>query len=71
MECKHYFHIDLSPYIRVIIYVRYLIEPPILLPIKNLVKTQRSYLHSALGYRTPIQAEDEYYKNHNSHLNAA
>ncbi len=30
-----------------------------------------SYLHSAHGYRTPIQAEEEYYKNHTSHLNAA
>jgi transposase InsO family protein len=30
-----------------------------------------SYLHSALGYRTPIHAEEEYYKNHTSHLNAA
>jgi len=29
-----------------------------------------SYLHSALGYRTPIQAEEDY-KNHTSHLNAA
>jgi len=26
-----------------------------------------SYLHSALGYRTPIQAESEYYENHASH----
>jgi len=31
----------------------------------------RIYLHSVHGYRTPIQAEDVYYKNHNSHLNAA
>jgi len=31
----------------------------------------RSYLHSALGYRTPIQAEEDYYKNHTSHKNAA
>ena len=23
------------------------------------------------GYRTPIQAQEEYYKNHTSHLNAA
>ncbi len=30
-----------------------------------------SYLHSAHGYRTPIQVEEEYYKNHSSHLNAA
>jgi len=30
-----------------------------------------SYLHSAHGYRTPIQAEEEYYRNHSSHLNAA
>ena len=31
----------------------------------------RSYLHSAHGYRTPIQAEDGYFRNHTSHLNAA
>jgi len=31
----------------------------------------RSYLHSALGYRTPIQAEEEYYRNSASHKNAA
>jgi len=31
----------------------------------------RSYLHSAHEYRTPIQAEEEYYRNHSSHLNAA
>jgi len=31
----------------------------------------RSYLHSALGYRTPIQAEEEYYENDTSQLNAA
>jgi len=31
----------------------------------------RSYLHSTLGYRTPVQVEEEYYNNHNSHLNAA
>jgi transposase InsO family protein len=31
----------------------------------------RNYLHSAHGYRTPIQAEEEYYKNHTSHKNAA
>lgn len=31
----------------------------------------RSYLHSALGYRAPIQAEEVYYKNHSSHKNAA
>jgi putative transposase len=32
----------------------------------------RSYLHSALGYRTPIQAEVEYYKNTDEDLlNAA
>jgi len=30
-----------------------------------------SYLHSAHGYRTPIQAEEKYYKNHTSHKNAA
>jgi len=30
-----------------------------------------NYLHSALGYCTPIQAEVEYYKDHTSHLNAA
>jgi putative transposase len=31
----------------------------------------KSYLHSALGYRTPIQTEVEYLKNNTSHLNAA
>jgi len=31
----------------------------------------RNYLHSALGYRTPIQEEEEYYRNHPSHKNAA
>jgi putative transposase len=31
----------------------------------------RNYLHSAHGYRTPIQAEDEYLKNNSSHENAA
>jgi len=31
----------------------------------------RNYLHSTLGYRTPIQSEVEYHKNHNSHKNAA
>ncbi len=30
-----------------------------------------SYLHSAHGYRTPAQAEVEYYRNHTSHKNAA
>ncbi len=30
-----------------------------------------SYLHSALGYRTPIQLEEEYYRNITSHENAA
>jgi len=30
-----------------------------------------SYLHSALGYNTPIQAHENYYKNHTSHKNAA
>jgi putative transposase len=30
-----------------------------------------SYLHSAHGYRTPIQAEEEYYRNHTSHIKAA
>jgi putative transposase len=30
-----------------------------------------SYLHSALGYRTPSQAEEQYYNNHTPHLNAA
>ena len=29
----------------------------------------RSYLHSALGYHTPIQAEVEFYRNHASHKN--
>jgi putative transposase len=31
----------------------------------------RSYLHSALGYSSPIQAEEKCYSNHTSHLNAA
>jgi len=31
----------------------------------------RNYLHSAHGYRSPIQAEEEYYRNHNPHKNAA
>ena len=31
----------------------------------------RNYLHSAHGYRTPIQAEERYYKIHDSHVNAA
>lgn len=31
----------------------------------------RKYLHSAHGYRTPLQAEGEYYRIHNSHENAA
>jgi len=31
----------------------------------------RSYLHSAHGYRTPIQAEEGYYRNHASYRNAA
>ena len=31
----------------------------------------KSYLHSALGYSTPLHAEEEYYSNHASHLNAA
>lgn len=30
----------------------------------------RNYLHSAHGYRTPIQAEDRYFMSHGSHLNA-
>jgi putative transposase len=30
-----------------------------------------SYLHSAHGYRTPAQAEEKYYRNHTSQLNAA
>ncbi len=31
----------------------------------------RSYLHSAHGYRTPVQAHEDYYKNNTSCLNAA
>lgn len=31
----------------------------------------RSYLHSAHGYRSPIQTEGEFYSNHKSHLAAA
>ena len=31
----------------------------------------RNYLHSALGYRTPVRVPEEYYMNDNSQLNAA
>jgi len=31
----------------------------------------RSYLHSAHGYRTPVKAEEEYNKKHSTHKNAA
>ncbi len=31
----------------------------------------RNYLHSAHGYRTPVQAEENYYRNYDSHKNAA
>jgi putative transposase len=31
----------------------------------------RNYLHSAHGYRTPAQAEEDYFRNSTSHLNAA
>ena len=31
----------------------------------------RNYLHSALGYKSPIKAKEEYYKNHASHKYAA
>ena len=31
----------------------------------------RAYLHSVLGYRTPIQVEEGYCSNHTSRLNAA
>ena len=31
----------------------------------------RKYLHSAHGYRTPVQAEEAYCRNHTSHKNAA
>jgi len=31
----------------------------------------RSYLHSALEYKTPAQAETEYYKNKSSNKSAA
>jgi len=31
----------------------------------------RNCLHSAHGYRTPVQVEEEYYSNHDSQLNAA
>jgi len=30
-----------------------------------------NYLHSAHDYKSPIQAEEEYYVNYTSHLNAA
>jgi len=35
------------------------------------IRTQSGYLHSALGYRSPIQAEEEYYRNLASHEKAA
>ena len=31
----------------------------------------RNYLHSAHGYRTPAQAEEDSFRNHASHLNIA
>jgi len=31
----------------------------------------KNYLHSALGYRTPVQAEVKYYRNHASYKDAA
>jgi len=31
----------------------------------------QNYLHSAHGYKTPVQAEAEYYRNYASHKNAA
>jgi len=31
----------------------------------------RNYLHSAHGYKSPVQAETEYYKNNISHKSAA
>jgi putative transposase len=30
----------------------------------------RNYLHSALGYRTPIQAEANYFSDQDAHLSA-
>jgi len=30
----------------------------------------RNYLHSALRYKTPIQAEEEYFRDHNSYKDA-
>ncbi len=39
---------------------------------KGVESYNRSYLHSALGYRTPLQVEAEYYKkSKDSLLNAA
>ena len=38
---------------------------------KWVVYYNRNYLHSALGYSTPGQVEEDYYRNHTSHLNAA
>jgi len=32
-------------------------------------KGKRNYLHSALGYHSTVQVEEEYYKNHASHVN--
>jgi transposase InsO family protein len=31
----------------------------------------RNYLHSAHEYRTPVRVEEQYYKSHDSHKNAA
>jgi len=39
--------------------------------VKFMEKGKRSYLHSAHGYRTPIQVAEGYYRNHTPHLNAA
>jgi len=33
-----------------------------------LVKTRCGYLHTAHGYRTPIQVEEDYYKNTDENL---
>ena len=44
----------------------------ILLPINKLVETRCDYLHIALGYRTPIQSQEDYYnKSENTLQNVA
>ena len=43
-------------------------EREITLELDKWVKYYNSnYLHSALGYRTPVHVEEEYYRNHAAH----